>query len=144
MKIRKYQPSDKKQVIELVSEILGNIFNGDPTQFKLLKEFDVTKDYVLYLVTEIDKKVVGTMGLKKIDKESARLKRMYVNDAYRKRGLGQKMLDQIIKFAKENGYKRILLHTYPIMENAKRFYKRNGFVESEGDDPEQVHVVKWV
>lgn len=142
MKIRKYQPADKEQVIELVSRIFGNIFNGDPAQFKLLKEFDVTQDYVLFLVTEIDNKIVGTMALKKIDDAVARLKRMYVSREYRRRGIGQKMLDLIIKFAKQNGYKKILLHTYPIMENARRFYKRNGFIESEGDDPEQIHVVR--
>jgi len=35
-----------------------------------------------------------------------------------------------------------LLHTYPTMKNAHKFYKRNGFVETTGKDPEQIHVVK--
>lgn len=147
MKIRKYKPEDKEQIIEMVSEILGNIFNGDPTQFKVLKEFNITKNYVLYLVAETqgsEKRIIGTMALKKIDNETVRLKRMYVRKEYRKRGISQKLLNEIIKFAREKGYKKILLHTYPTMKNAHKFHKRNGFVETTGDDPEQIHVAKYL
>lgn len=147
MKIRKYKTKDKEQIIGMVSEILGNVFNGDPAQFKVLKEFNVKKDYVLYLVAEtqgIDKKIIGTMALKKINNETVRLKRMYVRPKYRRRGIAQKLLNQIVKFARENNYKKLLLHTYPTMKNAHKFYKRNGFVETTGEDPEQIHVVKYL
>ena len=147
MEIRKYKPEDKEQILEMVSEILGNIFNGDPTQFNLVKEFNVTKDYILYLVAEtqgINKRIIGTMALKKIDHETVRLKRMYVRKEYRKRGVSQKLLNTLIKFAREKSYKKMLLHTYPTMKNAHRFYKRNNFVETTGDDPEQIHVVKYL
>lgn len=145
MKIRKYKLEDKEQIMEMVAEVLGNIFNGDPTQFELVKEFNITKDYLLYLVAEtqgIDKKIIGTMALKKIDNETVRLKRMYVRIGYGRRGIAQKLLNQLIKFAREEGYKKILLHTYPTMKNAHKFYKRNGFIITTGDDPEQIHVVK--
>ena len=145
MRIRQYKPSDKKQIMEMVAEILGNIFNGDPNQFKVLKEFHVTKDYILYLVAETqgpDGKIIGTMALKKINNNTVRLKRMYVRAEYRRRGIAQKLLTQIIDFAKQNGYKKILLHTYPTMKNAQRFHKRNGFAETTGRDPEQIHVVR--
>ena len=147
MRIRKYTPEDKEQIMEMVAEILGNIFNGDPTQFKVLKEFNLTKDYILYLVAETqgpDGKIIGTMALKKIDNKTIRLKRMYVRIGYGRRGLAQKMLSQVVEFAKEKGYKKMLLHTYPTMKNAQRFYKKNKFVESTGNDPEQIHVEKWL
>jgi len=145
MKIRKYKPSDKKQIMEMVAEILGNIFNGNPNQFKVLKEFHVTKNYIFYLVAETqgqDGKIIGTMALKKINNNTVRLKRMYVRPGYGRRGIGQKMLNQLVKFAKENKYKKILLHTYPTMKNAQRFYKKNKFVKSTGNDPEQIHVMR--
>ncbi len=145
MKIREYKSEDKEEIIEMVSEILGCIFNGDPAQFEVLKEFNITKDYILYLVAEIqgnEKKIVGTIALKKIDKEEVRLKRIYVRKEYRKRGIAQKLLNQLVKFAKESGYKKILLHTYPTMKNAHKFYKKNGFIVTTGKDPEQIHVVK--
>jgi len=145
MKIRDYKKSDKEEIIEMVKGILGDIFNGDPNKFKVLKEFDVTKDYIKYLVAETQgegRKIIGTMTIKKINNKIVRLKRMYVRPDYRGRGIAQKMLDILVKFAKQKGYKKMLLHTYPIMENAMRFYKKNGFVESTGDDPEQIHVEK--
>jgi len=147
MRIRQYKPSDKKQIMEMVAEILGNIFNGDPNQFKVLKEFHVTKNYLLYLVAETqgqDGKIIGTMALKKINNNTVRLKRMYVRAEYRRRGIAQKLLTQIIDFAKQNRYKKILLHTYPTMRNAQRFHKRNGLAETTGRDHEQIHVVRWL
>ncbi len=145
MLIRKYQASDKKQIIEMVSENLAKIFNGDPTKFEYLKEFNVKKNYLLYLVAETQgnpKKIIATMAVKKINKNSVRLKRMYVRGEYQGRGIAQKMLNQIIKFSKQQGYKKIILSTYSVMKNAKRFYKRNNFKEFDAKPVEQVHVVR--
>ncbi|MFA5061352.1 MAG: GNAT family N-acetyltransferase [Candidatus Pacearchaeota archaeon] len=144
MKIRKYKPVDRQEVLNMVSEVLGDIFNGDPHQFKLLKEFRVKKDYLSFLVVEVDKRVVGTMALKKIDNKTVRLKRMYVRKGYEGRGIAQKLLDNLVNFAREKGYEKMILSTYPIMENAHRFYKKNGFVETAGEDPERVHVMKYL
>jgi len=147
MQIREYNPSDKKKVIKMVSKILGDIFNGEPAKFDYIKEFNVTKNYIKYLVAEVqdsEKKIVATMALKKINPETARLKRMYVHPDYRRRGIAQKMLNIITKFAKEKGYKKILFSSYPIMENAQRFNKRNGFKEIKGNNPHQIHVVKYL
>jgi ribosomal protein S18 acetylase RimI-like enzyme len=144
MEIRNYRSTDRQEVLNMVSEVLGDIFNGDPHQFKLLKEFRVKKDYLSFLVAEVDKRVVGTMALKKIDDKIVRLKRMYVRKGYERRGIAQKLLDNLIDFAREKGYEKVVLSTYPIMENAGRFYKKNGFVETTGDDPEKVHVIKYL
>lgn len=144
MKIRNYKSTDRPEVLNMVSEVLGDIFNGDPHQFKLLKEFRVKKDYLSFLVAEVDGRVVGIMALKKVDNEKVRLKRMYVRKGYERRGIAQKLLDNLIDFARDKGYEKMILSTYPIMENAHRFYKKNGFVETTGDDIEMIHVVKYL
>ncbi len=145
MKIRNYKFSDKKQIIEMVSEILECIFNGDPTGFEYVKEFNIKKDYIKYLVAETQgnpKKIIATMALKKINKNTVRLKRMYVRKGYRRRGIAQKMLNQLIEFAKQKGYKKMIFSSYSIMENANRFNKKNKFKEFEAKPIEQIHVVK--
>ena len=142
MKIRNYSPGDKEEVVEMITDVLGSVFNGNPRSFKLLKEFSKKKFYILYLVAIIDGKIVGTMALKKVNGEIVRLKRMYVRKGYEGRGIAQKLLNEIVKFATANGYKKLVLHIYPIMSNANRFMRKNGFVEDKGDDPEQIHVVK--
>lgn len=142
MKIREYTKNDKKEVVKMVSNILEEMFNGDPTEFKLIKEFNVTKDYIYYIVVVIGGKIIGTGALKKLNDDDVRLKRMYVMTDYRKRGTAQKILNQLIQHAKKQKFKQILFHTYPIMENARRFHKRNGFIETTGKDPEQIHLIK--
>ena len=145
MIIREYKTSDKKQVIKMVSEILGNIFNGDPTKMEYIKEFNVTKDYIVYLIAETEgeeRNITATQALKKIDNETVRLKRMYVHPGYRGRGIAQKMLDLLVKFAKKKGYKKMLFSLYPVMKNARRFNKKNGFLEIDRNPKEQIHLIK--
>ena len=144
MKIREYKPSDKKQIKEMVSNILSRIFNGEPAQFEYIREFNSNKNYIKFLVAEIDSKVIATMGIKKIDKETVRLKRMYVAREYQRRGIAQKLLNQLIQIAKEKKYKKMILSTYSVMEHANAFYKRNGFKEFNGKPIEQIHVMKWL
>lgn len=147
MRIREYKPQDKNRVIIMVSDILGNIFNGEPAKFKYIREFNVTKNYILYLVAETGgeaKRIIATMALKKIDNENVRLKRMYVRPEYRRRGIAQKMMNKIIGYAKEKDYKKIIFSSYPIMENARRFNKKNGFIEIDSNPKEQIHLIKYL
>ena len=59
------------------------------------------------------------------------LKRMYIRKAYRRVGLGQKLLDRALDAATESGYKKIRLDTLPDMQSAISLYIRNGFHEIE-------------
>ncbi|MCK5449339.1 GNAT family N-acetyltransferase [Candidatus Pacearchaeota archaeon] len=142
MEIRKYTKGDKKEIIPMISGILKEIFNGDPAEFKILREFNVTKNYIHYIVIIIGEKIVGIGALKKLTGKKVRIKRLYVMEDYRRRGIAQKILDELIQFAKEQNFKEILFKTYPIMENARKFHKRNGFVETKNKDPYQIHLVK--
>jgi len=142
MEVRDYQPKDKKEIIEMVASILSRMFSGDPEDFQIVKEFNSNKDYIKYLVLVIDGKIVATGALKKMTTEEVRLKRLYVGREYQRRGLAQKLLNELIAFAKTKGYKRMLFSSYPVMENARKFNKMNGFKETTGKDPEQIHLVK--
>ncbi len=142
MEIRRYTKEDKEEITKMVSEILREMFNGNPEEFKILKEFNVTKDYIYYLVVVIGKKIVGVGALKKLKDRKVRIKRLYVMEDYRRRGIAQKILNQLIRFAREQNFKQILFNTYPTMEHARRFHKRNGFVEIISNDPYQIHLAK--
>lgn len=54
---------------------------------------------------------------------------LFVDDIARGIGLGQKLLDETIKWMKKKKINRIKLHTYCWNNNAKRLYERNGFNE---------------
>jgi GNAT superfamily N-acetyltransferase len=70
---------------------------------------------------------VGCAGIRKIDDETAELKRMYVQDAWRERGIGVNLLEFLIAHAKGLGYKKIRLDTLSNMTKAQSLYRSAGF-----------------
>lgn len=54
---------------------------------------------------------------------------LFLDDAARGLGLGQKLLDETMKWMKERGINRVKLHAYSWNDHAKKLYARNGFKE---------------
>jgi molybdopterin-guanine dinucleotide biosynthesis protein A len=71
--------------------------------------------------------VVGSVALRRIAAREVELKRMYLRPAYRGRGLGQRLLDMAVLWAREHRIERIVLDTTQQMTAARRLYERNGF-----------------
>ena len=72
---------------------------------------------------------VGCVGIREFDKDSAELKRMYVQPAFRKYKIGRKLLELAIEIAAELKYKKIKLDTLPTMMQAQNLYRSFGFYE---------------
>lgn len=71
----------------------------------------------------------GCAGVRKLDDETAELKRMFVKDAYRGYKMGVALLQQAIDLAKQLGYKKLRLDTLENMTKAQQLYKSFGFYE---------------
>lgn len=52
-----------------------------------------------------------------------------VSPAYRSKGVGRQLVDEVKKWAKTNGYDRLYVNAYIDNIKAVAFYKRNGFAE---------------
>ena len=72
---------------------------------------------------------VGCAGIRQLDKETAELKRMFVQPEYRQFKIGKKILELAIDIAKNLKYKRIRLDTLPTMTKAQSLYRAFGFYE---------------
>jgi putative acetyltransferase len=72
---------------------------------------------------------VGCSGIRKLDDETAELKRMYVKNEYRGYQIGASLLQRSIELARELGYKRIRLDTLQNMTKAQQLYSAFGFYE---------------
>ena len=81
------------------------------------------------LLACIEQQAIGCAGIRKIDEETAELKRMYVQPSYRNLHIGADLLDRSLQLAKELGYKKIRLDTLEHMTKAKKLYKSFGFYE---------------
>lgn len=73
-------------------------------------------------------KVVGTVGILDRGGNVVKLRRMFVQKEYRGTGLGQKLLETALQFAREAGYTKIKLNTHQNMKRAHRFYEKNNFI----------------
>ena len=71
----------------------------------------------------------GCVGIRKNEEGIAELKRMYLRDVFRGKGLGKAMLQEAIIKARKLGYERIRLDTLPSMSSANALYESLGFVD---------------
>jgi GNAT superfamily N-acetyltransferase len=70
---------------------------------------------------------VGLAGVRSLANRTCELKRFYVLPEKRHKGYGQFLLDQVIRFARENEYLEVLLAVRPELKDALSLYERNGF-----------------
>ena len=92
------------------------------------------------LLAEIEDQLAGCVAIRPLDAGACELKRMYVRPAFRGRGLGQALCEQIIERARSKGYLTIRLDTADTMHAARDLYTSLGFrlVEPYYDLPPEV------
>lgn len=88
-----------------------------------------------WIATENDK-LIGSIGIMPYGKEIAVLKKFFVYEKYQGEPfhIGQKLYAHFIKFARENGFKTILLDTPHNTVRAHKFYKMAGFTKIEENE----------
>jgi len=83
-----------------------------------------------FLVMTDDDQMIGTGAVRRIDEETCELKRLWLLFEYHGRGLGYRMTQELLSFARQKGYRRIRLETdREAQSRAFEFYKRMGFYE---------------
>jgi len=70
---------------------------------------------------------VGCVALRPLDAATAEVKRMYVDPAWRGRGVGRALLETLIEAARERGYAILRLGTLDDMTAAQALYRSLGF-----------------
>jgi DNA-binding MarR family transcriptional regulator/GNAT superfamily N-acetyltransferase len=70
---------------------------------------------------------VGSVMLAKKTEDTARLRLLLVEPAARGLGIGARLTDECIRFARASGYRRITLWTHSVLAAARAIYARAGF-----------------
>jgi GNAT superfamily N-acetyltransferase len=81
---------------------------------------------------------VGCVALKPLDVDAAEVKRMFVDAAWRGRGVGRALMETVISGARDRGYRTLRLGTLHDMDAARELYRSLGFTPIERYRPDEL------
>ena len=83
----------------------------------------------LFLLAKHRSEIVGGVGLRRLTTEVCEMKRLFVYDSFKGKGVGKKLCSEIIEEAKDMGYEKMRLDTLGRMHEAMSLYESLGFKE---------------
>lgn len=139
-------PNDAALLIDLNAEYLQFVFGGVAERFPVtLADIFPGGDIRAYLhdmlakivgngppesifyIMEEDGQPIGMGGVRRVRDGVCEMKRVYVRDAAKGRGLGRALVERLIVDAQAFGYKQMFLDTAPTLTTATGLYERLGF-----------------
>lgn len=139
IEVRAYSREHERQIKPMAIQVLANIgaIYEKPDQWdrfgKDLSRIDEKYQGRSRFWVALDgERVVGTLGLleEKGNQDTARLKRMFVDSEYQRKGIGEMLLGEALRFAMENEYREIVLKSGEKMHSGHNFWRKHGFKET--------------
>ena len=146
MTIRPYAPEDRDRVLKIFRDFNRTLAKpGEEARFEdyiehsiaeemgRIPDFYQSRDGTGFWVAVKDGVVVGNAGIEPAHPSeglgAAELRRMYVDAAYRRQGIGNRLLDHIESFCIDAGYTRLVLSTSELQGAAKATYEARGYIQ---------------
>ncbi len=101
----------------------GQVFEGVAAPHETIESDGLVGPHGCLLL--IDGVAVG--GLRRLDPETAEVKRMYVRPAHRRQGHARRLLRRLEDEARRLGYARVRLDTGPLQPEAAALYASSGY-----------------
>jgi len=92
---------------------------------KFIQHFDPKKEHCW--IAEQEGEIIGCVFLVKKSKTVAKLRMLLVEPKARGIGLGRRLVEECISFARGAGYKKITLWTQSDLADARKIYEKSGF-----------------
>src|SRR3990167_4144220 len=125
----------RKQIIAMIEDIQKNEFSlliskdANDCILKAEESFYYNHSYNFWYATDHEGTIIGSIGLKKLDARTAEIKKFFVNQLYRRKGVAQKLLITLVRAAEKHGFSALYLGTIDCFQEALRFYEKYGFIQ---------------
>lgn len=123
----------RKQIIKMIQHIQANEYHLKITNdinmgiLKAEEEYYFNKSYNFWYAADEDGNIIGSIGLKRIDKKSAEIKKFFVRADYRGKGVAKKLLQVLLKSCDKHKFTNLYLGTVSSLHAAHRFYEKYHF-----------------
>lgn len=123
--------ADAVEVIALIGRVYaeyGLIFDA-PTEVPDLLAFAAhyTPPHGAFFVIRQNGRVVGSVGVERVDAETAELHRLYLDADLRGRGTGRALVETVLDWCRARAVPRLFLWSDTQFDRAHRLYTRMGF-----------------
>lgn len=133
-KIKQYDDCYRDDMIFMVlcaKDALGKNPTINPDLLEIHNCY-LNKGDMFWVVLGENNRVIGCIGYETINPLEARVHRLYVKPELKRQSIGSALLETVVKYVKEKGYKKISIHLGDEKYwESKLFYKAKGFVETE-------------
>ncbi|HEX6126138.1 MAG TPA: GNAT family N-acetyltransferase [Pyrinomonadaceae bacterium] len=143
MKIRRAIPDDCETIASLIYEAFapfeaeytpGAFEYTTPNAEAIRPRFEEGPIWV----AEVDRQPVGTVsGMP--DGDRFYIRSMAIKPSVQRGGIGQRLLDELERYAREKGFEKLYLYTTYVLPGAQRLYEKNGFYVLRETPPEEWH-----
>jgi DNA-binding MarR family transcriptional regulator/GNAT superfamily N-acetyltransferase len=131
--LRPHQPGDMGWIVHRQALLYADEFGWDGTYEALaaeivaqfIKNYDPKRERAW--VAEKDGERVGAVFVAQGSDQMVRLRLLHVERQARGLGIGQRLVEECIRFARQAGYQKMTLWTQSILHAARHIYEKSGF-----------------
>lgn len=131
--LRQHQPGDMGWVVQRHGELYWQEYAWDERFEALVAEIaarfikDLDKERDRCWIAQRDGERLGCVFLVKHSDEEARLRLLLVEPGARGLGLGKRLVEECVAFARSAGYRKLGLWTNSVLDAARHIYRQQGF-----------------